>query len=204
VRASLEVSPTVIGLRERKKAKTRAAIQRHALRLFRTRGYDETTVDDIAAAAEVSSSTFFRYFPAKEDVVLYDDLDPVLWEAIRRQPGELAPIAAIRRALRETWSKLSDSEIEQMRERERLMRSVPELQMRMVQEMVRTVGDLAAAIARRERRRADDFGARTVAGAVLGALLSAWIAPGEPHVTEVYERMDKALAQLEKGLSLRT
>ena len=60
------------GLRERKKAKTRAAIQQHALRLFQVKGYTATTVEEIAEAAEVSPSTFFRYFPTKEDIILYD------------------------------------------------------------------------------------------------------------------------------------
>ena len=59
-----------LGLRERKKAKTRAAIQAHALRLFAQQGYAETTVDQIAEAVGVSQSTFFRYFPTNEDVVL--------------------------------------------------------------------------------------------------------------------------------------
>src|SRR6476620_1763051 len=92
--------PLSPGLRERKKAKTRAAIQEHALRLFQEQGYDATTVEQIAEAAEVSPSTFFRYFPTKEDVVLYDDLDPVFIAVFEAQPPELTPIQAMRKALR--------------------------------------------------------------------------------------------------------
>ena len=89
----------VLGLRERKKVKTRAAIREHALRLFREQGYAETTVDQIADAAEVSPSTFFRYFPTKEDVVLDDEFDPMLAAAFRSQPPELTPIQAVRASL---------------------------------------------------------------------------------------------------------
>jgi AcrR family transcriptional regulator len=89
------------GLRERKKAKTRAALQEHALRLFREQGYEATTVDEIADAAEVSPSTFFRYFPTKEDVVLYDALDPLLLEAFEAQPADLSPVGALRATMRE-------------------------------------------------------------------------------------------------------
>src|SRR5260370_30385088 len=87
------------GLRERKKAKTRAAIRDHALRLFREQGYQRTTVEQIAAAAEVSPSTFFRYFPTKEDVVLQDDMDTRMIEAPERQPADLSPLSAVRSAV---------------------------------------------------------------------------------------------------------
>src|SRR5689334_13716823 len=101
-----------LGLRERKKAKTRAAIQEHALRLFRKQGYEETTVEQIADAAEVSPSTFFRYFPTKEDVVLYDAFDPLLIEAFRAQPPELTPTKALRASIREVFGSLSAEERE--------------------------------------------------------------------------------------------
>src|SRR6201999_2191851 len=91
------------GLRERKKARTRASLREHALRLFREQGYQATTVEQIAAAAEVSPSTFFRYFPTKEDVVLQDDMDSRMIEALARQPADLAPIAAVRAALQQAW-----------------------------------------------------------------------------------------------------
>src|SRR5215831_3477438 len=92
------------GLRERKKARTRAAIREHALRLFREQGYQRTTVEQIAAAAEVSPSTFFRYFPTKEDLILQDDMDTRMVEAFERQPAGLGPIPAVRAALREAWA----------------------------------------------------------------------------------------------------
>jgi AcrR family transcriptional regulator len=61
--------PPAAGLRQRKKERTRRAIVDAALDLFETRGYADTTVDDIAAAAEVSPRTFFRYFTAKDEAV---------------------------------------------------------------------------------------------------------------------------------------
>src|ERR1700691_3962855 len=101
------------GLRERKKARTRAALREHALRLFREQGYQATTVEQIAAAAEVSPSTFFRYFPTKEDLVLQDDMDTRMVAAFARQPRELAPIAAVRGAMREAWASFTPAEWEQ-------------------------------------------------------------------------------------------
>lgn len=84
--------PSALGLREPKKARTRPTIQQHALRLFRERGYEATTVQEIAEAAEASESTFFRYFPAKEDVVLWDPFDPLYAQVSREQPPDLTVV----------------------------------------------------------------------------------------------------------------
>src|ERR1700728_2542445 len=119
-----------VSLRERKKARTRAALREHALRLFREQGYQATTVEQIAAAAEVSPSTFFRYFPTKEDLVLQDDMDTRMVEAFARQPPELSPIAAVRAAMREAWSSFTAEEWAQIREGARLSVTVPEIRAR--------------------------------------------------------------------------
>jgi AcrR family transcriptional regulator len=82
---------TETGLRERSKARRRAAIIRAAYELFAERGYDATTVADIAEAAEVSPRTVAMYFPAKQDIALSRFSDGVasLTDAIRgRRPGE--------------------------------------------------------------------------------------------------------------------
>lgn len=86
------------GLRERKKERTRNLIAAEALRLFREQGFDEVSVVEVAAAAEVSKATLFRYFPTKEDLVLHRFADH-LGEAARivreRPPGQ-TPTAALR------------------------------------------------------------------------------------------------------------
>ena len=86
--------------RARKKAATKHAIQEQALRLFAEKGYDATTVDEIAAAAGVSHMTFFRYFPRKEEVVEYDEYDPLLEELIAARPPHEPPLVALHNAIR--------------------------------------------------------------------------------------------------------
>jgi AcrR family transcriptional regulator len=125
-----------LGLRERKKLKTRATIESRALALIRTKGYEATTVQEIAEAAEVSESTFFRYFPSKADVVMWDQFDPVIIAAYRAQPSELGPIDALRRAIREAFGSLSDTEMSDERERTSLAFTVPELRAVMLDQLV--------------------------------------------------------------------
>jgi AcrR family transcriptional regulator len=153
-----------VSLRERKKARTRASLREHALRLFREQGYQRTTVEQIAAAAEVSPSTFFRYFPTKEDLVLQDDMDTRLVEAFERQPPGLSPIAALRGAIREGLGSYNQSDLDIVRETTNLTMTVPEVRARAMDEFARTIAVISEAVAKRAGRPADDLAVRTLAG----------------------------------------
>ncbi len=190
------------GLRERKKAKTRAAIREHALRLFRERGYSATTVEQIAAAAEVSPATFFRYFPTKEDVVLQDDLDVVTLEALEAQPAELGPIAAMRAATKSMLAILSPEDLARLGETVELSMSVPEVRARAVDEFTRTIDVVACALATRAGRDPDDFAARNVAGAIVGVIMAATVRRPGQGPADMFAQIDAALAHLEAGLPL--
>jgi AcrR family transcriptional regulator len=202
------------GLRERKKARTRASLREHALRLFREQGYQATTVEQIAAAAEVSPSTFFRYFPTKEDVVLQDDMDTRLLEAFARQPAELAPIPAIRAALRETWRSFTPEEWELIREGGLLSMQVPEIRARTMNELSRIIAVMSDALARRVGRPPDDLRVRVLAGAVMGVMMSVFLpehiaaeagdvfAEHSKFGPDSVIRLDEGLALLEAGLPI--
>jgi AcrR family transcriptional regulator len=200
------LSPPQAGLRERKKARTRASIREHALRLFGEQGYQATTVEQIAAAAEVSPSTFFRYFPTKEDVVLQDDMDTRMVEALERQPSGLGPIAAVRAATQEVFTSYSAADLDVIRETTGLTFTVPEIRARALDEFARTIGVIAQALAKRAGRAPDDLAVRTMAGAIIGVIMSITM-PWEgwsnrQTVEDTFQRIDQALALLEAGLPL--
>ena len=187
------------GLRERKKAKTRAAIRDHAMRLFETQGYAATTVDQIAEAADVSPSTFFRYFPTKEDVVVTDDFDPPMVAALRAQPADLHPVEAIRRSIQVVFDATPEEKWEQERRRQQLMMSVPELRARTAHQYLEAIELLAAVVAERAGLPADDFSARVLAGAVLGAAMAGG-SPGLLYDKRDFALFDRALELLQHGL----
>jgi AcrR family transcriptional regulator len=198
------MSPSVrdhppVGLRERKKAKTRAAIQGHALRLFAAQGYVATTVDQIAEAAEVSPSTFFRYFPTKEDVVLHDRYDPLLLAAFASEPADRGPIAAMRHAMRSVFGGLSEQEIDQERLRGRLILTEPELRACALDRTVGALLEFTDALAARLGRPADAE-IRNLTGAVFGVCMAAFVSAGEDPDADYLQLMDDALAHLEAGL----
>ena len=156
------------GLRQRKKQKTRDAIQREAMRLFQEQGYEATTIDQIAAAVDISPSTFFNYFPAKEDVVTYDKYDPMLLASLAGGPPGEPLSVALRRALREL-ADVFDRDREMILARARLGLEVPELRARLWEEIERAQQQLCAIAAARSGRDPDDFELRVVAIALAAA-----------------------------------
>ncbi|HXO54733.1 MAG TPA: TetR family transcriptional regulator [Mycobacterium sp.] len=192
------VSHQILGLRDRKKIQTRDAIRREAMRLIEENGYANTTVEQIADASEVSPSTFFRYFPSKEMVLMANDLDIVTVEALGQQPADMASLQAFRRALEITIATLSEDDWRFERARLKLVLSIPELKAAQFDEYRRTVTMLTEADCRRTGREPDDFEVRVFVGALAGGLMAVL-----DHAPGVPERMYRALDFMEAGMPLR-
>jgi AcrR family transcriptional regulator len=188
----------VSGLRERKKAETRRSIQQHALHLFQTKGYEATTVEEIASAAGVSHMTFFRYFPNKHAVVENDDYDPMIAELVRSRPACEEPLTAIRHALVGALQAMPAAEQTTILARARLILGEPALRARQF-ESQRTTRDLfAAAIADREDAL-PAFERQVLAAAALSALAVAideWAAHnGAEKLADLVDRAFAALSR---------
>jgi len=183
------------GLRARKKAETRRSIQEHALRLFLEKGYEATTVEEIAAAAGVSHMTFFRYFPSKPAVVENDEYDPMLAEAVRARPAAEPPLTAIARALSGALRAMPDAEMATVRTRARLILGVPALRARQGEAQESTRRLFADAIEGRGETTA--FDREVIGGVALTALaiaINRWAAGDGTE--ELPDLVDRAFAAL--------
>ncbi|HEV2638388.1 MAG TPA: TetR family transcriptional regulator [Actinocrinis sp.] len=185
------------GLRERKKAKLRRDIQATALRLFEARGYENTTVEQIAEAAETSTTTFYRYFPTKEDVVLDNDASPLFEPVIAARPaGE--PLAATVRAGMTAVVTAAEADRGQTLARMRMIAAVPALAARHAGDERRTVDLMGRLLAGRTGRAGDDYEVELVAFVLVGVLFTAsrrWIA--DPGGVPLAELVDQALTIVE-------
>ncbi|MFF7729980.1 TetR/AcrR family transcriptional regulator [Streptomyces sp. NPDC008001] len=145
------------GLRERKKQRTRDTLIRSALELFARKGYERTTVDEIAEAAEVSQRTFFRYFANKDEVALamHTALDALFLATLRSRPAPEAPLAALRGAVLDTWDGASGVieavvPLELHMRTYRMIESTPQLLAARLRLLSEVEEQLAGEIARRE------------------------------------------------------
>jgi AcrR family transcriptional regulator len=173
------------GLRERKKLKTRLAIRAAAYDLIRERGYEATGVERIAERAEVSPSTVLRYFPTKEDIVLWDEYEPLVEELLAHRPAGEPLSEALRRALhRATALTLGENPHfgrDDMLLRVRLVAEVPAVRARLMESMSGTGRLMCRALAGRTGRDASDLEVRIYAMGLMGALLETvvyWVEQG--------------------------
>lgn len=192
---------TPVGWRERKKAKTRLRIQSCALRLFLEQGYDATTVEQITEAAEVSESTLYRFFPAKRDLVLTDELDDLFLEEFRNQPRELGPIQAIQASFHSVLDGVSEQERTGLRDRLSLVLAVPELRSTMLDQLAGAMAMLGAAVAERTGRPAGSPEVRTLSGAVMGASMSVLFVVAEDPDADLLALLDESMAYLAEAWS---
>ena len=190
-------------LRERKKAATRVQLMNVALRLFETQGFDNTTVEEIAAAAEVAPRTFFRYFPTKVDVLFADHPEEITLirdTLANRSPNE-SVIDAVRRAMLEGIGKAVANPTRFLT-RSRLVASVPaaNAHSRYLDSKFEDV--IAAAVtAERRSEAASDLQARVIARAAWGAACAArdvWVDSGakrDPRtlVNQAFELLEQRL-----------
>ncbi|WP_456243065.1 TetR/AcrR family transcriptional regulator [Streptomyces luteolifulvus] len=190
-----------LGLRERKKIKTREAIRTATYALIKEQGYDATTIEQIADRAEVSPSTVFRYFPAKEDIVLTDESDPVLLEKLRARPVDEPWPDTIRHVMREAVRTGVEQDPEVARLRTRLMVQVPAVRSRMMESMSVTGRMLCTAIAERTGRDPDSLEVRVYAMSLVGGLMETslyWAENG--HRDDFAALVDRTLDILQHGL----
>ena len=160
-------SRDMVGLRERKKAATRLAIREAAMRLFAERGFAGTTVDEIAAAADVSRATVFTYFPTKEEIVVGDASSAVegLATMLRERSGDRPTVVIVRDWLRELTGWLEPELLLQLR----LGREVHAVAARRLQ-LYREIEDVIAAALEAELGPDKHLAARLTAGSLVAAL----------------------------------
>jgi len=174
-----------VGLRERKKAMTRLALEDAALELFTRKGFDHTTVDEIAEACDVSRRTFFRYFASKEEIFSGDAEvhDTEMFELIAARPADEPALASLRATLIALAADL-ESDRSRMVAKVRIINDTPSLRSTGLEHEQRTIDLVVEALARRSAVPVGDedrFRLRLVTQAAIGALRAAidrWAANG--------------------------
>ena len=161
-------------LRERNRARTRAEIAQASLELFEANGFDDTTVEQIAAAAQISSATFFRYYPSKEDV-LFADQDAAAAD-LRSRIAARSDLARTVGALAEPVREYADAlmaEDAPMQRLTRLVMTTPSLAPRSLRMRLRWEREVALQLAHEAGREAPALADTTVAAAAVSCLTSA-------------------------------
>ena len=191
------------GLRERKKLAAMRRIQAMALDLFDEFGFENVTIEQIAAAAEVSPSSVYRYFGTKEGVVLWDEGDIEFVEAVQTEMSGHSPVEAVRRAMAQVLAAYFEANEERAKRLTRLLFEEPALRSAQLEQVNGFTAMVAAALAHASGREESDLDVQVVATVLVGALMVAarhWYDTG--YKTSLQEEMEQALAVVEGGLKL--
>jgi mycofactocin system transcriptional regulator len=184
--------------RGRRPSTSREDVARAALDLFNRQGYDQTTVDQIAAAVGVSRRTFFRYYESKRDVVWGEfDAELVrLHDQLEGAPRDLPMMDVLRQAVKAT-NRFGARELDELRIRIGLIGSVPTLVAHSAVRYAEWCQVVAAFAAGRIGGSPDDLGPQTVARASLGAAMAAfacWAASGSDDLAVEVDRAFRLLS----------
>ncbi|GLX01248.1 TetR family transcriptional regulator [Microtetraspora sp. NBRC 16547] len=193
-----------MGLRERKKQKTRIALIDAALDLFLSQGYDITTIDQIAAAVDVSPRTFFRYFASKEEVALSlcRDGQEIFQSELAARPAEETPYQAVSQAIRAMLTALREGDPDEARRFDKARRlvectsSLSAVQMCLIMESERL---LTEEVARRRGTGVDDLHTQ-FAVSVFTAIGRVCFEHGPQDLALLAERLEQTLAIAERCL----
>ncbi|NRQ37665.1 TetR family transcriptional regulator [Nonomuraea sp. NN258] len=195
----------MVGLRERKKQRTRGALIEAALRLFDEKGFAETTLAEIAAAAEVSTRTFFSYFAGKEDVVFYDSeerMELVIALVRAPRPGE-GPADLLLRLIGDSmsWESTTDG-FEHAATRINLIMNEPTLQARALHLLFDGQLRLVEALREAYAYRIDPVTAAAAVGGLFGAVKLAVMASvaADGSLEQVREAALRAAGITARGL----
>lgn len=183
-----DVQDKISGLRQRKRADTHARVHSAAMDLFARKGFESTTLDDIASAAGVSRRSLFHYFTSKEDIVLSTKagLGDLLEAAVARRPVDEPLLTMAENALTDM---AADFQGPGPRALARLIHETPALRAGDHAKYEALEGRLARAMAARKGLAPDDLQARVVATTAIGVLRMAsevWLASDDAHGPEVH------------------
>jgi AcrR family transcriptional regulator len=177
-------------------------IQEVAVDLFDERGFDDVTIEQIAEAAEVSPSSVYRYFGTKEQLVLWDEADVRLFDAIEAELASRPPVEAMRHAVSGVMTHLFDHGNDDLAKRKtRYALEEPALRAALLEQTDELTQRVATALARAAGQPADDLEPQVIAATLIAAMLAAarhWKA--HDYSTPIADELERALAIVERGL----
>jgi AcrR family transcriptional regulator len=192
-----------LGLRERKRLQAMRRIQSVALDLFDEHGFGAVTIERIAAAAEVSPSSVYRYFGTKEQLILWDEYDPAILQGVLEELHQHPPFEAVRRTVSALVGQLFEAEEPRVRRRTRYLMEEPSVQAASALQAQQMGELLAEVLATRAGRERDDLDVQVFAHGLIGAMLGGihhWYRTG--FASPFAEVMDEAFAHVQRGFDL--